>query len=358
MGERLRALRDVMHERDLEALLVTTPANRRYLSGFTGSAGALLVTQDTALVFTDFRYRDQVGREAPNFELRQISSEEPLSKRFAEAVGALRLRCVAFEGNHVSVEQHAGLVAAIKDLPAALISRTGLVEDLRAIKGAAELATLRRAIAITDEGFKAWLPLLRPDISERQAAWLLEMALHDHGADGISFETIVGAGPNGANPHARASNELLGTGRPIVVDFGALLDGYHADLTRTIVLGEPDARFMQIYETVHAAQQRAIRGIKAGISGRDADALARDYLTESGYGEQFGHSLGHGVGLDIHEGPSLRSVNEQPLPAGCVVSVEPGVYLGDWGGVRIEDLVLVQPDSCEVLSHAPYEPVI
>lgn len=358
MTDRLRALRDVLRERDLEALLITGAANRRYLSGFTGSAGALLVTPAAALVFTDFRYRDQVARQAPQFELREISGENPLPKRLAEAVKALRLHCVAFESDVVSVAEHERLTAALKELPVALLGRPGIVDGLRESKDADELATLRRAIAITDAALAATLPALRPEMTERQVAWLLEQAMRERGADALSFPIIVGTGPNGANPHARASDEPLGLGRPVVIDFGALADGYHADLTRTLILGAADERFAQIYELVHAAQRRAIEGVRAGVAGKDVDALARDFLTEAGHGEHFGHGLGHGVGLNIHEGPRLNRQSEQPLPAGAVTSVEPGIYLPGWGGVRIEDLVLVTMEGCEVLSHAPYEPVI
>ena len=358
MTDRLRALRDVLRERDLEGLLITGAANRRYISGFTGSAGALLVTTERALVFTDFRYREQVARQSPAFELREISGENPLPKRFAEAVKELRLHCIAFESNVMSVAEHEGLQAELKELPAALLGRPGIVDELRVSKDANELATLRRAIAVTDAALAATLPALRPEHTERQVAWMLEQAMRERGADALSFPIIVGAGPNGANPHARASDEPLGLGRPVVIDFGALVDGYHADLTRTVILGAADAQFTNIYELVHAAQRRAIAGVRAGAIGKEVDALARDFLTEAGYGEHFGHGLGHGVGLNIHEGPRLSRQAEQPLPTGAVTSVEPGVYLPEWGGVRIEDLVLVTSDGCEVLSHAPYEPVI
>jgi Xaa-Pro aminopeptidase len=258
----------------------------------------------------------------------------------------------------MSVAEHEKLQAELRELPVALLGRPGIVDGLRESKDADELAALRRAIAITDEALAATLAALRPEQTEREVAWMLERAMRERGADAISFPFIVGAGPNGANPHARASDEPLGLGRPIVMDFGALVDGYHADLTRTVILGAPDERFTQIYELVHAAQRRAIEGLRAGVTGKEVDALARDFLTEAGYGEQFGHGLGHGVGLNIHEGPRLSRLSEQALPAGAVTSVEPGVYLPEWGGVRIEDLVLVKDGGCEVLSHAPYEPVI
>lgn len=358
VNDRLNALRDLMRERDIEALLVTAPANRIYISGFTGSAGTLLVSEKAALLFTDFRYRTEVARSAPAFELREIGLDAPLDKRIAEAIKELRLRCVAFEGAHMTVAQHARLLETTKDVAVGWIARSGLIEQLRERKDAVEQATLRRAIAITDEALAAVRSTLRPDMTERQVAWQLELAMRERGATGLSFPIIVAAGPNGARPHARASDDELGSGRPIVIDCGALLDGYHADMTRTLLIGEPDERFQTVFELVRTAQQMAKIAVRAGAKCNEIDAVARDFLTDHGYGEAFGHGLGHGVGLNIHEGPSLSRRNEQPLPLGAITSVEPGVYLPDWGGVRIEDLVLVGADGCDVLTQSPYEPLV
>ncbi len=359
MNDRLSRLRAVLAERGLPALLVSAPANRRYISGFSGSNGALLITADAALIFTDGRYVIQVGREAPDFSLREIIiPDRPLSELLIEASVELNLRTVGIEAAHVSVAEHYALAKTMFDSPVELDPVEGIVESLREVKDADELATLRKAIAITDAAITAVIPQLRPDMTERQAAWMLEVAMHEGGGDTISFPIIVAAGPNSALPHARPSNDLLGEGRPIIIDMGALFNGYHADLSRTICLGEPDAQFQTIYGIVREAQQRALAGLRPELRCNAADALARDYITAAGYGEQFGHGLGHGVGLDIHEGPSLRRAaagreqNGPRLQAGNVISVEPGIYLEGWGGVRIEDLALITADGYEVLSKA------
>jgi Xaa-Pro aminopeptidase len=255
------------------------------------------------------------------------------------------------------VADHHRLAAALGDA-VALLPSEGIVERLREQKEPDEIATLRRAAAITDAALAAVLPRLRPDQSEREAAWMLEVALREGGAEAPSFPIIVAAGPNAAFPHHRPGDDPLGTDRPIVIDMGARVDGYHADLTRTVVLGEADERLREIYGIVREAQRRAIAGLRAGARTDELDALARDHIAAAGYGANFGHGLGHGVGLDIHEGPGLRRapVNGQgtPLQAGVVTSIEPGIYLEGWGGVRIEDLALVTADGCELLSAAAY----
>lgn len=355
--ERLSRLRAALAERGLPALLVGGPANRRYISGFSGSYGALLVTADAALLFTDSRYIIQAARESPGFALRQIINPgRPLPELLAEVAGELELRRIGFEAAHTSMAEYHALAEAL-DGPI-LEPTEGLVEQLREVKDAAEIATLRRAIAITDAAITAVIAELRPEMSERQAAWMLEVAMRERGADALSFPIIVAAGPNSAQPHARPGDEPLGAGRPIVIDMGALVDGYHADLTRTVCLGEPDAKFREVYAIVLEAQRRALAGLRPGLRCNAADALAREHIAAAGYGDSFGHGLGHGVGLDIHEGPSLRRAaagKEQSGPrlrAGNVTSVEPGIYLEGWGGVRIEDLALITEDACEVLSQA------
>lgn len=361
MNMRLEVLRALMRERDLPALLVSSSANRRYLSGFSGSAGSLLISHDAALLFTDGRYTAQVRRQTADFSLRTISSEQPFPGLFAEAIAELGLSAIGFDAAHTTVAAHQGLIEALQKRGGAvpeLRAVEGLVEQLREVKDVAELTTLRRAIAITDAAISGVLPELRPEHSERQAAWMLEVALRERGADAISFPIIVAAGENAALPHAQPGDALLGRGQPIIIDMGGRIDGYHADLTRTIVLGEPDAKFREVYNTVLTAQQRAIAGLRAGIKTSEVDALARDHIAAAGYGEAFSHSLGHGVGLSIHEGPSLRKPppdQEDKAPtlrAGVVTSVEPGIYLEGWGGVRIEDLVLITETGCEVLSQA------
>nr|HPL29442.1 M24 family metallopeptidase [Anaerolineae bacterium] len=234
----------------------------------------------------------------------------------------------------------------------------GWVEELRAVKSPDELALMRRAVAISDAVIAALPELLQPGMTEKQLAWRIESFMHEHGADEPSFPIIAAGGPNGAMAHAVPSERPLVPGEPIVLDLGARVEGYCSDLTRTVCIGQPDARFREIYAIVLQAQQTAEAGIKAGLLGKDADALARQVIVEAGYGEAFGHGLGHGVGLDIHERPGAGARSEDRLEPGMAVTVEPGIYLPGWGGVRIEDLVVVTEGGVEILSAATKDPVV
>jgi Xaa-Pro aminopeptidase len=235
-----------------------------------------------------------------------------------------------------------------------------LVMDMRAVKDAGEIEILRKAIRLTDEALTAALAQVRPGMAERDLAWLIESYIRTHGTPSVSFEIVVASGPNGARPHARASDAALPAGEPIVIDMGAKMDGYCADLTRTVCLGQPNdpVRFWEIYHTVLRAQQAAEAVIRPGVTGKEVDAVARDLIAEAGLGDFFGHGLGHGVGLAVHEMPRLSRLAATPLAAGNVVTVEPGIYLPGWGGVRIEDVVLVTENGVEVLTEAPKDPIV
>jgi Xaa-Pro aminopeptidase len=357
--ERLQRLRAELHKREVDAVLISDATNRRYFSGFTGSSGTLLVTADKAMLLSDFRYAEQAPREAPLFEFRLVVGEAKLAEALADLLPKLGAQRLGFEADNITVARLNALKQGLDDANPVVQWHpfTGLAQ-LRQVKDADELALLRRAIRITDEAFDATIPLMQPTMRERELAWELEKAMRERGADGISFEIIVAAGPNGAQPHARAGDEQLGAHRPIVIDFGAQYAGYHADCTRTVLLGEPDDQFWTIYNMVLHAQEAAITDIRPGMTSVEADATARDLIKAAGYGEQFGHGLGHGVGLDVHEGPRVSWLGEDTLPSGAVFSIEPGIYLPGWGGVRIEDLVLLTDDGPQVLSHARKDPVI
>jgi Xaa-Pro aminopeptidase len=357
MDHRLARLRAALDEAGLPALLVSAPANRRYLSGFTGSYGWLLITPEATLLFTDSRYTLRAAAEAPGYRVGELANPgRPLAAALADAARELALPRIAFEAAHTSVADHANLAASLGDA-VELLPCEGVVEGLRQVKDTAELALLRHAAAITDAAITAVTPQLRPEHGEREAAWMLELAMREGGADEIGFPIIVAAGPNAAMPHYHPGDAPLGEGRPIIIDMGARLAGYHADLTRTIVLGTPDDQFWAIYDIVLEAQRRALAGLRPGALSSDVDALAREHIAAAGYGANFGHGLGHGVGLNIHEGPQLRRAGPEtagaPLQAGMVTSVEPGIYLPGWGGVRIEDLALITADGVELLSQAP-----
>lgn len=358
MMERLQQLRAKLEERGLPAILLTAPASRRYISGFTGSAGALLIGAGAAFLLTDGRYTVRAAAEAPAFTLREVrAATKPLPKLVAELAAELGLARLGFEAAAMTVAEYQQFAKALGEA-VELVATENVVEELRVVKDAQEVALLRRAAAITDAALAAVLPVLSPEMTEREAAWRIEAALHDFGADGPSFPIIVAAGRNSARPHHEPGHEVLGEGRPIIIDMGARLDGYHADLTRTIVLGQPDDTFRAVYAATLAAQQAAINALRPGLPWAEADAIARRVIEEAGYAHGIAHSLGHGVGLAIHEAPWLRisapdAPPSPPLQAGMVTSVEPGIYLPEWGGVRIEDLALITDGGCEVLSQAP-----
>ena len=308
---RLQHLHNVLDQRDLDAVLVTHPVNRKYLSGFTGSAGLLLIQRDRSVLATDSRYFEQVEREAPSFELAKIEGDlaAPLAGLLADA-GVRRL---GFESQHVTVEQlHAWSQASegVEWLP---LKQT--VERIRAVKDKAEIKALRSSVALTDAAFAHLLERIGPGMTEREAAWEIESYMRTNGATRVAFDLIVAAGPNGALPHARAGNRTIQAGDPIVIDIGCVLDGYCSDMTRTICLGKADARYLEVWEIVRQGQKAALEGIHAGMSGVDADALARDAIAEAGFGKYFGHGLGHGVGLDVHEDPVASRHSDSMLAA-------------------------------------------
>jgi len=354
--KRIERLRQELEKLGLDAFLVQQPENRRYLTGFTGSAGTVIVTAEAALLLVDFRYTEQAGKQAPGFEVVQI--KDALEKElppFLERLGGKRW---GFESAFVTVAQYEKLRPTFEAAGIALEGVENLVERLRAVKDEEELALLRQAIRLTDEAFAHFLEWVRPGVSESEAAWEIEKYIREHGGEGLAFPTIVGSGPNGAMPHHQAGERLLQPGEPIVVDMGAVYGGYHADMTRTIVLGEPDDQFWSIYNLVKEAQERAEAGIRAGMPCAEADRLAREVIEAAGYGERFGHGLGHGVGLGTHEPLRLSALSTDTLPAGATVTVEPGIYLPGWGGVRIEDVVWVQENGVEVLTRSTKEPIV
>ncbi|WP_298815171.1 aminopeptidase P family protein [Chloroflexus sp.] len=357
MNARLQRLRAAMAARALPAILLTAPTSRRYISGFTGSAGALLITSEAAFLLTDARYTVRAAAEAPDFTLREVQSAAlPLPKLVAELTVELGVTSLGFEAAAMTVAEYRQFAKAL-GAAVELVATENLVEDLRIIKDADEIERLRRAASITDAAFAAVLPVLSPDMTEREAAWRFEVALHDLGAEGASFPIIVAAGRNSARPHHAPGDDRLGEGQPIIIDMGARFDGYHADLTRTIVLGQSDDTFRAVYAATLAAQQAAICALRPGLPWSEADLIARRQIEEAGYARGIAHSLGHGVGLVVHEAPWLRITAPDappapPLQAGMVTSVEPGIYLPEWGGARIEDLVLITADGCEVLSRA------
>ncbi len=347
-GQRLAALRSALVTHGWDAFVVSQPENRRYLSGFTGDAGLLLVTADTALLLTDFRYTEAAARQAPDFEIVRITRGP--STVLAGLLADLGVKSAAFESAHLTVAEFQHWKDASTEVD--WTPSQNIVEALRMIKEPAEIETIRRAVRLGDEALAHVLRDLRPSMTERDVAWELEVYMRTHGAEAVSFDLIVGSGPNGAMPHATTSDRRLQEREPIVIDMGALVDGYHSDLTRTVSLGQPDARWIELHDLVQRAQLAVEAVLGPGMTGLQADAIARDVIQSAGLGDVFGHGLGHGVGLAIHEGPRLASTSNDVLKPGMVVTVEPGVYLAGEGGIRIEDMAIITEDGCEVLSQA------
>ncbi len=357
---RLAALRDLLAQRQLDALLVSQPESRYYLSGYTGtdlpprdSAGYLLITAQTAHLLTDMRTRQQAEQEALSYEVVQYPAGARAMETVADLARKLGVRRLAFEGIHLPYKFYSELREAL-DPAIELVPQFDLVDQLRIIKDPSELRALRAAIDILDDAFAHLARFIEPGCPEERVAWELEAYLRTHGAQGVSFDPITVGGPQAAIPHAVPSDRPLREGEPIVIDIGALLNKYCSDMTRTVCIGPVPPKLEEIYGIVLEAQLAAERAIRPGMTGQEADAIAREVITRAGYGEAFGHGLGHGIGLEVHEPPWLsRTKGDIVLRPGMVFSVEPGIYLPGWGGVRIEDLVLLRDDGCEVLSRSP-----
>ncbi len=326
-------------------MLVTDLVNVRYLSGFTGSAGALLVYADerAPMLATDGRYRSQAARQTPDL---QVAIERAGASYLVAQAVACGTRRLGFEGHVVTVDGFETLSGALSE-GAELVRASGTVEALREVKDAGEVALLRLACEAADAALSDLVDRggLRPGRTEREVRRQLEALMLDHGADAASFETIVATGANSAVPHHRPTDAVLAAGDFVKIDFGALVAGYHSDMTRTFVLGSAADWQQEIYQVVAEAQQAGREALRPGAALRDVDAAARAVIAEAGYGKTFGHGLGHGVGLRIHEAPGINATADGTLLAGAVVTVEPGVYLADRGGVRIEDTLVVGGDS-------------
>ena len=350
-AQRVQRARDWLQTSEADAFLVSNDYNRRYLSGFTGTSGWLLISAASALLITDSRYTEQAGRQAQAFTV--VPQAGPMAPLLLDLCKQHDFGRLAFESEHVSVATYDSYREALED-DVELIGSRGAVENLRVAKEPDEVAALQHAITIADSALAELLAWLRPGVTEKAVAWRLEVLMREGGAEGLSFPSIVAAGPNGAMPHHRPGNDVIPSDTFIVMDFGCIADGYCSDMTRTVVLGTPSPEMQAVYRLVLKAQEAAEAQVRAGMTGAEADALAREVIVSAGHGDHFGHGLGHGVGLEIHEAPRLSPLaDDTPLPAGAVVSIEPGVYLPGVGGVRIEDLVLLRDDGADILTGSP-----
>jgi len=344
--ERVDRLRHALRDGGLDAALVTDVADVIYLSGFRGDSSYLLVSRDHVWLITDSRYTEQAAMEAPRCEV--VQHEASLIKSAAELFVRSRARSLAFEPGAISFAAYGDLTEALDGVE--LAPRKDLVRKLRAIKDEDEIERIRRAAEVADAAFRSVVERLAPGQTEREVANALEHEMRKRGARKGAFDVIVAARERSSLPHAQATDAAIEPGDAVLIDWGAERDLYCSDCTRVVFLAPPDGRWSAIYGIVREAQQRALEAVRAGVPARDVDAAARGSIAEAGHGQHFGHGLGHGVGLRVHECPAIKAQSEDVLAEGMVVTIEPGVYLPGWGGVRIEDLVVVREDGAEVLS--------
>ncbi len=362
--ENISALRTWITEQELDAFIVSQPHNRSYMSGWLSDdeegAGILLVSQQVQIILTSTLYQEVAEREAEGWQVIV-----PVSREFAPAIATLAQeqgwKKIGFESTNVTYAFYEKIRKAGENIFTLHPFERSIIDSLRQVKHADELELLKRAIAITDETFAHICQWIQPGMTEREVQWEITRYMVALGADGPSFESIVASGPNGSMPHAVPGDRRIQRGELITIDMGARYKGYCADMTRTICLGEPsEPRMREVYEAVLNAMKTCEAGLHAGIAGQAADALARNALDMAGLAEYYVHSTGHGVGLQVHESPGLspRSPEDAVLPAGSVVTVEPGVYIPGWSGVRVEDCVLVKENGCEVLTQSPTDLVV
>lgn len=350
---KLTKLRELLKEQELDALLVTNEFNRRYMTGFTGTAGLALISSDDAVFITDFRYTEQAEKEIEGFRI--VQHTKTIIEEVAAQAENMGLQTIGFEKDDLTYGLYELYNAQVK---ATLKPVSGLVEKLRMVKTEDELVILRQAAKIADEAFTHICTFIKPGVTELEVSNELEFAMRKQGATSSSFSIIVASGLRGALPHGVATDKVIESGDLVTLDFGALYEGYISDITRTVAVGEPSDKLREIYEVTRAAQELAVKMIKPGMTGIEADAIARDYITAKGYGEAFGHSTGHGIGLEVHEGPGLSFRSEIVLVPNMAVTVEPGIYLPGIGGVRIEDDIIMTEDGNVRLTHSPKELLI
>lgn len=363
---RIAAVRQRLIELELDALMVSTQENRYYLSGFDAedtqfdeTAGNLIITDRRLVLATDSRYDLQARTQAVDFEVVRCPSG--LDKALPDIVTGLGIRRLGFESVRLSVKAHRRYMEALGNGPAAveLVPTDDLVESLRRIKSEAEIRRTVAALRLAEQAFTAVRPSIQPGMTEKQLAWAMERAMREAGAQGLAFPVIVASGPRSALPHAVPTDRRLARGEPILLDWGVRLDHYCSDTSRTVIIGQADDRFKRVFDTVVAARDMAIAAIRNGASGTQVDKLARDHIHDSGFPDRFGHSLGHGTGLAVHEGPRLSPTRDDRLEAGMIVTVEPGIYIPEWGGVRMENQVVVRSEGAQVLNDAaPFDPLI
>ncbi|MGN1386852.1 MAG: M24 family metallopeptidase [Bacillus sp. (in: firmicutes)] len=350
---RLTALRTILDENDIDGILITNGINRRYITGFTGSAGTVLVTKTAAHLLVDSRYITQASDQAKDFTVKEIN-RNLFYEEIVNIVKRMGVNKLGFEQKHISFYEYSQLC---EYLPVELVPLSGVVEKMRTIKTEDEITLIKTAAEISDSAFAHILSVIRAGMTEIEIANELELHMRKLGATS-SFDMIIASGLRSALPHGVASEKVIESGDIVTLDFGAYYKGYCSDMTRTIAVGEPSLQIKEIYSIVNRALENALNGIKAGIRGKEADALTRDVINEAGYGSFYGHGTGHGIGLYIHEDIFMSSTCEDLVEVGMVLTVEPGIYIPGVGGVRVEDDIIVRENGIETITKSSKELII
>lgn len=347
---KLNELREQVQQKELDGLLITSPFNRRYMTNFTGTAGVALITQTDAILITDFRYVEQANTQATDFSI--VEHTGTIEKEIAKQINKLQIKRLGFEEDHLTYAQ---FKLYEKEFHTSLIGVTDVIESLRLIKTDEEIAILQKAAKIADDAFEHILSYIKPGVREIEVANELEFFMRKQGAASSSFDIIVASGVRSALPHGVASDKHLAQGELVTMDYGALYGGYCSDITRTVAIGDINETLIDIYETVLEAQEKGVKGVRPNMTGKEADDLTRNHIEEKGYGEYFGHSTGHGIGLEVHEGPGLSPRSNTILQKNMVVTVEPGIYIPNVGGCRIEDDIVLTDTGNKLLTKATKE---
>lgn len=351
--DKIQVIQQYLKQENLDGFLITSDWNRRYVSGFTGTSGMALITKEEAFFITDFRYTEQASAQCKGYQV--IQQERSGFAEVAKLAKQNKWEKLAFEKDYVTVSR---LEVMQQTIPVKFFGMADLIEQMRLKKDVSEIQIMKEAAHIADQAFSYVLENIQVGMTELEVSHMLDFHMRKLGATGTSFDTIVASGVRSSLPHGIASEKRIEQGDFITLDFGAYYKGYCSDITRTFAIGEPNPKLVEIYEIVLEAQKRGVACLKPGMKAKDVDAVTRSYITEQGYGEYFGHSTGHGVGLEIHERPTVSYTSEQVLEPGMMITIEPGIYIAGLGGVRIEDDVLITENGYEVLTKSKKDLII
>lgn len=363
MNSRIEKLRSKLNELHLDGIIVSQNADQKYLAGFSGHAdydSLLLISKHDQRVVTDFRYWEAAEKGAPNFTLvKRVRGEYDLADAIRDFAQDNNLRVIGVEAQHVNVAQFKAWQKALRPGGVKLKPVEDLIKSQRAVKDEDEISKIRAAVKLTDDAFAHFVSQIRVGMTEKEGAWIIESFMRSNGAERLAFDSIVASGPNAALPHAEPTDRAFQLGEPITIDIGAMMDGYNSDMTRTITLGHATEKFNEIYRIVLHAQLAVEKKARVGMTGKQVDKLARRVIDKAGYEKEFGHGLGHGVGRVVHEFPRAgRLFRKDVIEPNMILTVEPGIYIPGWGGVRIEDLVVFRDGGIEILTQSTKDPVI